>query len=157
MSRTWTYRLAIMKAISRNLGIILCVAIAAAVGCEGPEGTGQAWTSGSPEPTTQEIKERDFQKAVANLRGGNVGERSLAAAELGRSGDGRAVEPLAAVIGYPDANVRHAVVLALSDLADSLGPQAVSPALEAIQSAASDPNEGVRNEAGQLLKKIRGR
>ncbi|MBI5724765.1 MAG: HEAT repeat domain-containing protein [Planctomycetes bacterium] len=144
------------KTIAQNLTHILFLALVAAAGCDGPEGSGLAWSQDDKSPTTRDSKEQDLRRAISNLKSGSVGERSLAAAELGNGGDPRAVEPLAAAVKHPDANVRHAVILALAGLADSLGSQAMAPAVGAIQSAAEDPNEGIRIEARTLLKKIRG-
>jgi len=78
--------------------------------------------------------------------------RYWAAIALGRTGDSAALQPLVAILGATDANVRYGAVAGLGEL----GPTARGPAVGALAPALHDVEAGVRAAAVQALGRIGG-
>lgn len=92
-----------------------------------------------PEPEPQPAP-RDLDALLVDLRSPDRGRRAVAAEELGRRGDPRAVGPLVEALGSPECEVRRAAAEALSQIAD---PRALGSIVSA---AAAEKEDQVRSQ-----------
>jgi len=95
-------------------------------------------------PAAAAAQDRSFEKLLETFRAGESYERHSAAMELGKSGNGAAVEPLIQGLRDPDYLLRSFSALALGDLKDAR-------ALEPLLGALGDEHQRVRRSAIEAL------